>query len=58
MRFGVYEVGKSIIHPTYGRGMIIEAKGEGPVRIISVKFETVGVKRLSVEWVDKNCTKA
>ena len=37
--------------------MIIEAKGEGPSRIISVKFEDVGIKRLGVAWVDENCTK-
>ena len=57
IRYGTYEVGKSIIHPIYGRGMIIEAKGEGPSRIISVKFEDIGIKRLSVAWVDGNCTK-
>jgi len=57
LRYGTYEVGKSIVHPTFGKGMIVGANGEGPARIIDVKFPTIGIKRLGVEWVDKNCTK-
>ncbi len=57
IRYGAYEVGKSIVHPTFGRGMIVAANGEGPARILDVKFEGVGVKRLGTAWVDKNCEK-
>jgi len=56
-RYGTYEVGKSIVHPVFGKGMIVGANGEGPARIIDVKFPTIGIKRLGVAWVDKNCTK-
>ena len=55
--YGTYEVGKSIVHPAFGRGMIIEANGEGLYRIVTVMFPAVGVKRLGVSWVDKNCTR-
>lgn len=57
IRCGAYEVGRSILHPSFGRGMIIEANGEGVYRILTVKFASVGNKRLGAEWVDKNCTK-
>ena len=57
LRYGAYEVGKSIVHPSFGRGMIVAAAGEGPSRIIDVKFPAVGLKRLGVAWVDKNCSR-
>ena len=58
MLFGTYEVGKSIIHPQFGKGMIVEARGEGTSRILSVKFPEAGLKRLGAAWVDKNCKRA
>ena len=57
LRYGDYDVGKSIVHPQFGRGMIVGAAGEGASRIIDVRFPVVGIKRLGVAWVDKNCVK-
>lgn len=58
IRYGLYEVGKTIIHPTFGSGMIVETNGEGPSRILDVKFSAFGLKRLGAAWVDKNCRRA
>ena len=55
IRYGRYEVGRSIVHPAFGRGMIVEAAGEGPSRIITVKFGAAGLKRLGAAWVDEHC---
>ena len=57
IRCGACEIGISIVHPTFGKGMIVGANGEGPARIIDVRFPEIGIKRLGAEWADKNCTK-
>ena len=57
LRYGTYEVGRSIVHPQFGRGMIVRAVGEGPSRILDVRFAAVGIKRLGAAWVDQNCAK-
>ena len=44
---------KTIVHPKYGLGEILDVK-DSP-RILHVRFADAGVRQLSVEWVMKNC---
>ena len=52
----VYEAGMTLRHPTFGEGTITAVNGKGTSRIIDAAFPAVGVKRLGVVWVEKNCT--
>ena len=44
---------KTIVHPKYGLGEVLDVK-DSP-RILHVRFPGVGVKQLGIEWVVKNC---
>ena len=52
----VYEVGMTIRHPKFGDGTVEKVSGQGKSRILDVQFPDAGLKRLGVEWVEKNCT--
>ena len=54
MRLNSFQKGVTILHPQYGAGTI-EAL-DAP-KCVTINFDTVGQKRLSLEWVDKNCRK-
>ena len=45
-----YEVGQTVRHPTFGRGEVIVRSGAGGRQTILVKFQSVGVKRLMVQY--------
>lgn len=51
----VYEPGMILRHPAFGEGTITAVSGKGNSRIIDVEFPGVGLKRLGVVWVEKNC---
>lgn len=51
----VYEPGMILRHPTFGEGTITAVSGKGNSRILDVEFPGVGMKRLGVVWVEKNC---
>ena len=51
----VYEAGMTLRHPTFGEGTITAVNGKGNSRILDVEFPDIGVKRLGVAWVEKNC---
>ncbi len=43
-------VGEVVRHKTFGTGQVIEVDGEGPRAIITVRFESVGTKRLALGY--------
>ncbi|HEX4836570.1 MAG TPA: UvrD-helicase domain-containing protein [bacterium] len=43
-------VGDVVRHKTFGTGLVIEVDGEGPRAIITVRFESVGTKRLALGY--------
>jgi len=45
-----YEVGQTVRHPTFGRGEVIVRSGAGGRQTILVRFQSVGVKRLMVQY--------
>ena len=51
----VYEAGMTLRHPTFGEGTITAVNGKENGRILDVEFPGVGLKRLGVVWVEKNC---
>ena len=51
----VYETGMTLLHPTFGEGTITAVNGKEMSRIIDAEFPGVGLKRLGVVWVEKNC---
>jgi Uncharacterized protein conserved in bacteria len=51
----VYEPGMTLKHPAFGTGTITAVTGQGNSRILDVEFQGVGLKRLGVMWVEKNC---
>lgn len=56
-RFSEYSKGDHIQHPKYGRG-IIKVIIENPAdQCAIVYFKSVGIKKLSMKWVVKNCKK-
>ena len=59
IRYGSYNVGTIIDHPVWGKGMVINAAGEGVHRTVTVRFASQGsqVRKLNAAWVDKNCRK-
>lgn len=54
-QFDGYRIGCCIDHPVYGVGTIKAITGESVSRNITVNFSSVGIKKLGLAWVDKNC---
>jgi DNA helicase-2/ATP-dependent DNA helicase PcrA len=44
--------GERVAHPTFGSGMVLEVSGFGPDLKVTVKFESVGVKKLLARYAD------
>ncbi|MDR2753438.1 MAG: ATP-dependent DNA helicase PcrA, partial [Oscillospiraceae bacterium] len=44
------EVGQSVIHPTFGRGMVLSVKPMGSDTLLEVAFDTVGTKKLMANY--------
>jgi DNA helicase-2/ATP-dependent DNA helicase PcrA len=44
--------GERVAHPTFGSGTVLEVSGFGPDLKVSVKFDSVGVKRLLARYAD------
>lgn len=53
-KLGMYKVGQYITHPHFGKGVIENIEKSGNSFIADIGFDT-GFKRLSLEWIDKNC---
>ncbi len=49
--------GERVIHPTFGSGTVLEVSGFGPDIKVTVKFESVGQKKLLARYADleKDC---
>lgn len=45
------KIGKSIRHPQYGIGKIIDIKTNNSDRILYVDFKELGIKRISEKWI-------
>jgi len=45
-----YALGKKVMHPKFGEGTIIATKGDSPNLILSVAFEGLGIKDLSLQF--------
>ncbi|MBQ6570122.1 MAG: UvrD-helicase domain-containing protein, partial [Clostridia bacterium] len=46
----VYNVGDSVTHPTFGKGMILSASAMGNDTLLEVAFEKVGTKKLMANF--------
>jgi len=44
-----YRSGMRIRHSRFGEGMILESKVHGPDEVLTVEFETAGLKRLDAD---------
>ena len=44
---------KTVVHPKYGLGVILDV--EDKPSVVHVRFADVGVKELSREWIERNC---
>jgi DNA helicase-2/ATP-dependent DNA helicase PcrA len=45
-----WRVGQSVVHPTFGAGVIVSAEGRGPEARVQVNFRTGGLKWLMLEY--------
>jgi len=45
-----WKVGQSVVHPTFGAGVIVSAEGRGPDARVQVNFRTSGLKWLMLEY--------
>ena len=54
--YDLYNVGNIIRHPKFGNGTISSISGEGLERLVDVSFSTVGSKRLTLKWINENCS--
>jgi DNA helicase-2/ATP-dependent DNA helicase PcrA len=45
-----WRVGQSVVHPTFGAGVIVSAEGRGPDARVQVNFRTGGLKWLMLEY--------
>jgi DNA helicase-2/ATP-dependent DNA helicase PcrA len=45
-----WRVGQSVIHPSFGAGVIVSAEGRGPDARVQVNFSTSGLKWLMLEY--------
>ncbi len=44
--------GERVVHPTFGSGTVLEVSGFGPDLKVSVRFDSVGVKKLLARYAD------
>ncbi len=45
-----WHVGQSVLHPKFGRGVIVHCEGRGPDARVQVRFSEAGVKWLALEY--------
>lgn len=45
-----WRVGQSVLHPTFGAGVIVSAEGSGPDARVQVNFRSGGLKWLMLEY--------
>jgi len=45
-----WRIGQSVVHPKFGRGVIIGAEGRGADARVQVNFQTEGMKWLALEY--------
>jgi DNA helicase-2/ATP-dependent DNA helicase PcrA len=45
-----WKVGQSVIHPSFGAGVIVSAEGRGPDARVQVNFRTSGLKWLMLDY--------
>jgi DNA helicase-2/ATP-dependent DNA helicase PcrA len=47
---GPWRVGQSVVHPTFGAGVIVGMEGRGADTLVQVNFRNGGLKRLMLEY--------
>lgn len=47
--------GMEIIHPAYGKGIVMEVSGKGSGSVLYTHFQGIGIKQLSAKWVEEHC---
>jgi DNA helicase-2/ATP-dependent DNA helicase PcrA len=45
-----WRIGQSVVHPKFGRGVIVGAEGRGTDARVQVNFQTAGMKWLALEY--------
>jgi DNA helicase-2/ATP-dependent DNA helicase PcrA len=45
-----WHVGQSVLHPKFGRGVIVNCEGRGPDARVQVRFSEAGLKWLALEY--------
>lgn len=45
-----FRLGQRVTHAMFGEGVILQFEGSGPNAVIQVKFETIGIKRLVMQY--------
>jgi predicted GIY-YIG superfamily endonuclease len=45
-----YVIGDEVDHRTFGRGIILEVRGEGDRAEVTARFDSVGTKHLTTPW--------
>jgi len=45
-----YDIGSSVMHPTFGEGVILGLEGGGDAVRVTVQFRNVGIKRLMLKY--------
>jgi len=54
-KYEKYSVGRTIVHPFFGKGEITAVTGDGSDRIATVSFGGATEKKLAISWIDSNC---
>lgn len=44
------KAGDDVWHPTFGKGLLLEVRGHGERTEVTVRFDKVGTKHLSLAW--------
>jgi DNA helicase-2/ATP-dependent DNA helicase PcrA len=44
--------GERVVHPTFGSGTVLEVSGFGPDLKVTVRFDSVGQKKLLARYAD------
>lgn len=50
-----YKVGYVISHPKFGSGRIVKIESNDARKYATVSFKNMGIKKLSLVWIDENC---
>jgi PcrA/UvrD helicase-like protein len=46
----MFAMGEDVVHPAFGSGKMMDIRGEGQKTELTVNFDQVGTKHLSLYW--------